>query len=127
MYRDCIAPAMYSDWWATKDDASGPGVRGTSFRAILQSIKIINIVSTIVAYVCVVLQDQWKQIADVCEQKSLFPLFDTAYQGFASGDLDKDAWAVRYFADRGFEMMATQSFAKNFGLYSELNDLRVIS
>jgi len=64
-------------------------------------------------------QDQWKQIAEVVEKKKLFPIFDTAYQGFATGDLDKDAWAVRYFASRGFEMMATQSFAKNFGLYNE--------
>lgn len=67
-----------------------------------------------------ILQDQWKRIADVVEQKKLFPLFDSAYQGFASGDLDNDAWSVRYFADRGFEMMGTQSFSKNFGLYSEL-------
>lgn len=65
------------------------------------------------------MQDQWKKIADVVEQKKLFPLFDSAYQGFASGDLDNDAWSVRYFADRGFEMMGTQSFSKNFGLYSE--------
>lgn len=54
------------------------------------------------------------------EEKKLFPLFDSAYQGFASGDLDNDAWAVRYFAERGFEMMGTQSFSKNFGLYSKL-------
>lgn len=64
-------------------------------------------------------EDQWKQIADVIEKGSLIPVFDTAYQGFATGDLDKDAWPVRYFAGRGFEMMATQSFAKNFGLYNE--------
>lgn len=64
-------------------------------------------------------QDQWKRIADVIEQKKLFPLFDSAYQGFASGDLDNDAWSVRYFVDRGFEMMGTQSFSKNFGLYNE--------
>uniref|UniRef100_A0A2P2HWP0 Aspartate aminotransferase n=1 Tax=Hirondellea gigas TaxID=1518452 RepID=A0A2P2HWP0_9CRUS len=63
--------------------------------------------------------DQWKQIAEVIEAKQLLPLFDTAYQGFASGDLDRDAWPVRYFADRGFELMITQSFAKNFGLYNE--------
>ena len=54
------------------------------------------------------------------EERKLFPLFDTAYQGFASGNLEADAWVVRYFADRGFEMIATQSFAKNFGLYSKI-------
>ena len=39
MYRDGIALAIYSDSWATMGTAFGPGVRGTSFRAILQSIK----------------------------------------------------------------------------------------
>ncbi|XP_023716437.1 aspartate aminotransferase, cytoplasmic isoform X2 [Cryptotermes secundus] len=63
--------------------------------------------------------EQWTQIADVIEERQLFPFFDSAYQGFASGDLEKDAWAVRYFADRGFELLCAQSFAKNFGLYNE--------
>ncbi|XP_017836762.1 aspartate aminotransferase, cytoplasmic [Drosophila busckii] len=64
-------------------------------------------------------QEQWKQLADLMERKKLFPLFDSAYQGFASGDPDRDAWAVRYFVDRGFELFCCQSFAKNFGLYCE--------
>jgi len=64
-------------------------------------------------------QEQWKQIADVMEERKLFPFFDSAYQGFASGDLDRDAWAVRYFDSRGFEMFCSQSFSKNFGLYNE--------
>ncbi|XP_012531685.1 aspartate aminotransferase, cytoplasmic isoform X1 [Monomorium pharaonis] len=62
---------------------------------------------------------QWTQIADVIQEKKLFPLFDSAYQGFASGDLDKDAYAVRMFAEREIEFICTQSFAKNFGLYNE--------
>ena len=53
------------------------------------------------------------------QERNLFPFFDCAYQGFASGDLDTDAWAVRYFISQGFEMLAAQSFSKNFGLYSE--------
>jgi len=63
--------------------------------------------------------DQWKQICAVMKQRSLLPWFDSAYQGFASGDLDRDAWAIRYFVDQGCEMLASQSFAKNFGLYGE--------
>lgn len=63
--------------------------------------------------------EQWTQIADVIEKRKLFPFFDSAYQGFASGDLEKDSWAVRYFAQRGFEFVCAQSFAKNFGLYSK--------
>ena len=42
MYRDCIALAITFELWATMETASGPGVRGTSFMAIPQSIKIIN-------------------------------------------------------------------------------------
>ncbi|EXJ80796.1 aspartate aminotransferase [Capronia epimyces CBS 606.96] len=64
-------------------------------------------------------QDQWKQIAEVCRARSLFPFFDCAYQGFASGSLTTDNWAIRYFVEQGFELIIAQSFAKNFGLYGE--------
>lgn len=64
-------------------------------------------------------QAQWKEIAQVMREKGHFPFFDCAYQGFASGDLNKDAWAVRYFVSQGFELVVAQSFAKNFGLYGE--------
>lgn len=53
------------------------------------------------------------------QQKKLFPFFDSAYQGFASGDPIRDAFAVRYFVSRGFELFCSQSYAKNFGLYCE--------
>uniref|UniRef100_A0AC35TG15 Aspartate aminotransferase n=1 Tax=Rhabditophanes sp. KR3021 TaxID=114890 RepID=A0AC35TG15_9BILA len=64
-------------------------------------------------------QEQWKQIAEVIKRRNLFTFFDIAYQGFASGDPDADAWAIRYFVDQGIEMIVSQSFAKNFGLYNE--------
>ncbi|KFY04674.1 hypothetical protein O988_00606 [Pseudogymnoascus sp. VKM F-3808] len=64
-------------------------------------------------------QEQWKEIAAIMRAKKQFPFFDSAYQGFASGDLAKDAWAVRYFVEQGFEMCLAQSFAKNLGLYGE--------
>ena len=64
-------------------------------------------------------QDQWKQIAKTIRAKRHFPFFDCAYQGFASGDLSRDAWAVRYFVEEGFELCLAQSYAKNFGLYGE--------
>ncbi|PBC29766.1 aspartate aminotransferase, cytoplasmic [Apis cerana] len=63
--------------------------------------------------------EQWEKIADIVEENYLFPVFDTAYQGFASGNIDKDAYVVRRFAERGIEFMCTQSFSKNFGLYNE--------
>ncbi|KAI9204690.1 pyridoxal phosphate-dependent transferase [Polychytrium aggregatum] len=63
--------------------------------------------------------DQWKQISDVVKAKNHFVFFDCAYQGFASGDLDRDAQAVRYFVEEGHELFVAQSYAKNFGLYGE--------
>ena len=42
--------------------------------------------------------ENWKQIADTIKRKKLIPYFDSAYQGFASGDLINDAKAIRYFA-----------------------------
>ena len=72
--------------------------------------------------------EQWERIADVMAKRKLLPWFDVAYQGFASGDPDIDAWAVRLFVSRGFEMIVAQSFAKNFGLYSErVGALHIVS
>lgn len=64
-------------------------------------------------------QEQWKQIAEVIKSRHHFPFFDCAYQGFASGDLERDAWAIRYFVSLGLETCIAQSFAKNFGLYGQ--------
>ncbi|XP_039630691.1 aspartate aminotransferase, cytoplasmic [Polypterus senegalus] len=72
--------------------------------------------------------EEWKQIAERMKKKKLFAFFDSAYQGFASGDLDKDAWAVRYFVSQGFEIFCAQSFSKNFGLYNErVGNLTVVA
>jgi aspartate/tyrosine/aromatic aminotransferase len=62
--------------------------------------------------------EQWAKIADVIEERKHIAFFDSAYQGFASGDLDRDASSVRYFASRGIEYLLAQSYSKNFGLYS---------
>ena len=35
-----------------------------------------------------------------------------AYQGFASGDIIRDAFAVRYFVEQGHQILLAQSFAK---------------
>ncbi|XP_025226563.1 aspartate aminotransferase, mitochondrial isoform X2 [Theropithecus gelada] len=63
--------------------------------------------------------EQWKEIATVVKKRHLFAFFDMAYQGFASGDGDKDAWAVRHFIEQGINVCLCQSYAKNMGLYGE--------
>jgi len=62
--------------------------------------------------------DQWKEISRVTKDKKHFAFFDCAYQGFASGDCEKDVQAVRLFVEDGHNIALAQSFAKNFGLYS---------
>ena len=42
-----------------------------------------------------------------------------AYQGFATGDIDRDAAALRLFIEDGHQVVLAQSFAKNMGLYGE--------
>ena len=63
--------------------------------------------------------EEWHKIAQVMKENDLFPYFDTAYQGFASGDLEKDGYGLQYFVKEGFEMVVAQSFAKTMGLYGE--------
>jgi aspartate aminotransferase, mitochondrial len=58
-------------------------------------------------------QEQWKQICDAVKEGEHFPFFDMAYQGFASGSADKDAFALRYFIKEGLRPCLAQSFAKN--------------
>ncbi|CAH0722943.1 unnamed protein product, partial [Brenthis ino] len=100
--------------------------RAIDFAGMIEDLKNAPENSVIILHACAhnptgidPTQEQWEKIADVMEERKLFPFFDSAYQGFASGDLDRDAWAVRYFVQRGFELVCAQSYAKNFGLYNE--------
>jgi len=100
--------------------------KGLDFNGMISAIESADEGSVVLLHACAhnptgidPTQEQWKQIAEVMKRRHQFPFFDTAYQGFASGDLAKDAWSIQYFVDQGFEMCIAQSFAKNFGLYGE--------
>ncbi|CAI4219702.1 unnamed protein product [Parascedosporium putredinis] len=64
-------------------------------------------------------QEQWKEISKAVADAGHFSFFDMAYQGFASGDINQDAFAVRHFVEQGHNIILAQSFAKNMGLYGE--------
>jgi len=64
-------------------------------------------------------QEQWQTILEIVKRKNLFSGFDSAYQGFASGDLERDAYSLRLFQEHTDNIMLFQSFAKNFGIYGE--------
>lgn len=100
--------------------------KGLDFEGMTSAIESAENRSIIILHACAhnptgvdPTEEQWKAIAALMKKKNHFPFFDCAYQGFASGNLAQDAWAVRYFIDQGFELCIAQSFAKNFGLYGE--------
>ncbi|PFH62413.1 hypothetical protein XA68_13639 [Ophiocordyceps unilateralis] len=99
---------------------------GLDFNGLVADIKAAPRGSVILLHACAhnptgidPTQEQWKEISNVVKEQGHFPFFDMAYQGFASGDIDRDAFAVRYFVEQGHQIALCQSFAKNMGLYGE--------
>lgn len=63
-------------------------------------------------------KEQWRELARLFKERQLFPLFDAAYLGFNSGNVDIDAFAIRLFIEEmNLEAGVCLSFAKNMGLY----------
>ena len=58
-------------------------------------------------------REHWNRILGVVKETRLLVFFDAAYLGFASGDYDYDAWAIRHFVEEGITLLAAVSFAKN--------------
>jgi len=103
-----------------------PKTCGFDFAGALDDIRKIPENSIILLHACAhnptgvdPKPEQWAEISQVVKQRKLFPFFDMAYQGFASGDIDKDAAALRQFLKDGHRIALAQSFAKNMGLYGE--------
>ena len=72
--------------------------------------------------------EQWKIISNDMLKYNQSVLFDSAYQGFASGDAEIDSYPLRLFVEEGHNILLAQSFAKNFGLYGErIGTLSVIT
>jgi len=103
-----------------------PATCGFDFKGALEDISQIPEKSVILLHACAhnptgvdPRPEQWKELSDLIKKRDLLVFFDMAYQGFASGDIDKDAWAVRHFIEQGHNVVLSQSFAKNMGLYGE--------
>merc|ERR1712130_713166 len=63
--------------------------------------------------------EQWEELVQLFVRRRFIPFFDSAYQGYASGDLDADAKSVRMFEKAGLLPWVCQSYAKSLGLYGE--------
>ncbi|KAH8920903.1 hypothetical protein BT69DRAFT_1308919 [Atractiella rhizophila] len=99
---------------------------GLDFKGLVEDLKAAPSNSIVLLHACAhnptgvdPTKEQWKEIADLVKEKGHFPFFDMAYQGFASGSVDADAFAPRYFVEQNIPIVLSQSFAKNMGLYGE--------
>ncbi|KAE9964550.1 hypothetical protein EG328_010358 [Venturia inaequalis] len=99
---------------------------GLDFDGMIADIKAMPKGSIIMLHACAhnptgvdPTEDQWRAISKAVKEGDHFPFFDMAYQGFASGSTDKDAFALRHFVSEGHTPVLAQSFAKNMGLYGE--------
>jgi len=99
---------------------------GLDFAGLKEDLKSMPEKSIVLLHACAhnptgvdPTHEQWKEISDIVKEKQLFPFFDMAYQGFASGSTSYDAFAVRHFVTSGHQVALSQSFAKNMGLYGE--------
>lgn len=103
-----------------------PESRGLDFSGMMEDIKNAPKGSFFLLHACAhnptgvdPTEEQWKEISQLIKEKGHFPFFDMAYQGFASGDPERDAKAIRIFLEDGHLLGISQSFAKNMGLYGQ--------
>jgi aspartate aminotransferase len=102
-----------------------PETKGIDMKGLIEDIKN-EPAGVVVLHACAhnptgvdPTMEQWAEISKVCKDAGHFVIFDNAYQGFASGDTERDVASVRQFIADGHNIGLCQSFAKNFGLYGQ--------
>lgn len=102
-----------------------PKTHGLNFDAMLAGLRALPTQSIAVLHACChnptgvdPSPEQWLQIAQVVQDRSLVPFLDIAYQGFGDG-LEPDGSVVRLFAEMGLTCFISTSFSKSFSLYGE--------
>ena len=64
-------------------------------------------------------EEEWRLLSKICKERQLFPILDSAYVGFVTGNVYADASPIRIFMDDGHSFVVTQSFSKNMAMYGE--------
>ncbi|ESL06482.1 aspartate aminotransferase [Trypanosoma rangeli SC58] len=100
--------------------------RRLNFEGLMEDLRAAPAGSVVILHACAhnptgmdPSHAQWGEMAELFRTHRLIPFFDSAYQGYATGSLENDAYAVRLFAQQGMEMLVAQSYSKNMGLYAE--------
>ncbi|KAJ2776899.1 aspartate transaminase aat1 [Coemansia javaensis] len=104
-----------------------PATGGLNLGAMLEDIRALPPASIVLLHACAhnptgvdPTPAQWAEIQAAMQERQHLAFFDMAYQGFATGDADRDAAALRAFVAAGrAPVVLAQSFAKNMGLYGE--------
>eukprot|EP00191_Tetraselmis_sp_GSL018_P009947 CAMPEP_0177616976 /NCGR_PEP_ID=MMETSP0419_2-20121207/24557_1 /TAXON_ID=582737 /ORGANISM="Tetraselmis sp., Strain GSL018" /LENGTH=303 /DNA_ID=CAMNT_0019115299 /DNA_START=148 /DNA_END=1058 /DNA_ORIENTATION=+ len=81
-----------------------PSSCGLDFEGMMQDIKDAPSGSVFLLHACAhnptgvdPTPGQWEEISKLMHEKGHFPFFDMAYQGFATGDCERDGQAVQIF------------------------------
>ena len=103
-----------------------PVTKGLNFDGMMEDLNNAKDGSAAMFHVCAhnptgvdPTPKQWETVLETVLRKKMFSCFDSAYQGFATGCLEKDAYSLRLFAEHTDNLCLFQSFAKNFGIYGE--------
>jgi len=103
-----------------------PKTKGLNFKGMCDTLENARKGSIILLHTCAhnptgvdPTVEQWKALAELFRRKELIPFFDTAYHGFATGDVEGERRAIHIFLEQGLPLFVSYSFAKNFGLYGE--------
>lgn len=119
IFKECGLDVHYYNYY-------NRATNGLDFDGMIHDIQSATNGSIILLHACAhnptgcdPTSEQWETIYDTILKKQHIAFFDSAYQGFASGDAEADAKALRTAVQRGLPVLLAQSFAKNFGLYGE--------
>ena len=98
---------------------------GAKFAGMLAALKAMAPGSIVVLHACChnptgvdLSAEQWVQVIETVNARSLVPFLDLAYQGFGDG-IDTDAAMVQRIAAAGGPVLVSSSFSKSFSLYGE--------
>ena len=99
--------------------------RGVDFPAMVRALEALPANAIVVLHACChnptgadLTGEQWARVVEIVKTRSLVPILDMAYQGFADG-LDADAAPVRRFAEQCSPVFVASSFSKSISLYGE--------
>jgi aromatic-amino-acid transaminase len=99
--------------------------RGLDFNGMTAALEALPAGEIVVLHACChnptgadLTDDQWTRVIEIVKSRSLVPILDIAYQGFAEG-LAQDGAVVRRFAAALHPVFIASSFSKSFSLYGE--------